>query len=445
MSDKKIIFIIRFVISAIIVSVFIFYSISLINRDKGKTLVVGWFDFPVADIMPEITKDFTERTGINVVFKKLPTDKWEQEFFNNVCSADPDYDLFVGDSQWIGHGAENNCYEELTDFVKKNKVVGRFVDFSVKSYGEFPANSERYYAIPFSGNAFIYAYRKDWLENEKEKKNFYERYGYELSYPRTTHELRDVAEFFTRPEENKYGIIFMTSPTYDSITMEYGTFLFGAGGSWGDYGSCQTDGYINSETSIKTLELFKELVKYMPKQEAVNYGDVTNGFMEGNVAVMGSVAARGLDVTNHPKYKSSDIGWFGTLFGIEGGYSQLAGQGISISKESSHKSAAYKFIDWWVTEETQKAFAKGGGFTLEKKAVFSYEFDEISPFNSSYSDVVEHMKDFWNIPSYNKMLAVSQKYLYEYVYDKNALSAKESLDKINEEWEGILDEDPCCQ
>lgn len=446
MKNKKInkTIIIRILLPVFIVGVFSFVLISAFNNYRQKTLTIGWFDFPVVDIMPKVTKDFTDKTGIKVVFKKLSTEKYEKEFYNNVCSAHPDYDLFVGDSQWLGYGAENNCYEELTDFVEKNKIVGKFVNFAVDNYGEFPANSERYYAVPFSGNAFIYAYRKEWFENETEQKNFYAKYGYELSYPRTIEELRDVSEFFTRPEENKYGIIFMTSPKYDSITMEYGTFLFNAGGDWGDYQSCVSDGHINSETSVKTLELFKELRGYMPVKEPLDYGDVTKGFMKGNVAIISGVAAHSLDLTNDPNYKTMDIGWFGSLYGRGGRFSQLAGQGISISKNSTQKDLANKFLDWWITEDTQRSFAKEGGFTLEKRALFSNEFKNATPFNAAYSDAAEFMKDFWDIPSYGDLLAVSQKDLYEYLYDKNGLSAKETLDKINEDWKKILSKDQYC-
>ncbi len=446
MKNKKIdkTIIIRIALAVFVVFALTLALVSAVRNSGPKTLVIGWFDFPVVGVMPRVTKDFTDKTGIKVVFKNFPLEEWEREFYDNVCSPHPDYDLFVGDSQWLGYGAENNCYEDLTSVVNKNKLWGKFVNFAIDNYGEFPANSEKYYAVPFSGNSFIYAYRKDWFENETEKKNFYNRYGYELSYPRTVVELRDIAEFFTRPEEGKYGIVFPTSSEYDCITMQYGTFLFGAGGDWGDYASCDSDGHINSDRAIRTLKLFKELKGYMPPKEAINYADVGRLFMKGDVAVMSGIAAHGFDLTDNPDYKKMNIGWFGSLYGEGGGFSQLAGQGISISKNSSQKELARKFIDWWITEDTQRLFAREGGLTLEKKAISSNEFKDVQPFNVAYSDSAEFMKDFWNVPSYDKLLIVSQKNLYDYFYDKSGLSAKETLDKINEEWKTILNNDQYC-
>ena len=54
------------------------------------------------------------------------------------------------------------------------------------------------------------AYRKDWFEDAAEKTAFKVRYGYELAVPDTWDQFRDVAEFFTRPGENKYGCVLPT-------------------------------------------------------------------------------------------------------------------------------------------------------------------------------------------------------------------------------------------
>ena len=39
---------------------------------------------------------------------------------------------------------------------------------------------------------------------------FKAKYGYDLGVPKTYKQLRDIAEFFHRPDENRYGIAIYT-------------------------------------------------------------------------------------------------------------------------------------------------------------------------------------------------------------------------------------------
>ncbi len=50
---------------------------------------------------------------------------------------------------------------------------------------------------------------------------FEAKYGYPLAVPETWVQLRDIAEFFTRPDENLYGVGVYTQIDYDGLTMGY--------------------------------------------------------------------------------------------------------------------------------------------------------------------------------------------------------------------------------
>ena len=65
---------------------------------------------------------------------------------------------------------------------------------------------QKYWAIPLEGDANGWAYRKDWFEDPKEKAAFKAKYGYDLGVPKDYKQLRDIAEFFHRPDEKRYGI-----------------------------------------------------------------------------------------------------------------------------------------------------------------------------------------------------------------------------------------------
>src|SRR5260370_24287751 len=143
--------------------------------------------------------------------------------------------MVVGDSQWLGAGSTGGHYVELTDFFKKNDVANKVGEATVVGYAEYPGKSGDDWAIPLEGDASGWAYRKDWFEDPKEKEAFKAKYGYELKVPETWAQLRDIAEFFYRPKEKRYGLTIYTDNSYDALVMGVMNTVFGYGGEMGGY------------------------------------------------------------------------------------------------------------------------------------------------------------------------------------------------------------------
>ncbi len=61
------------------------------------------------------------------------------------------------------------------------------------------------YATQYDGDVKLLHYRYDLMNDPEEQKAFEEKYGYELHCPRTWQEYYDIAEFFTRPDDDFYG------------------------------------------------------------------------------------------------------------------------------------------------------------------------------------------------------------------------------------------------
>ncbi len=74
-------------------------------------------------------------------------------------------------------------------------------------------------------------YRRDLFEDREQRAAFREKYGYELAVPITYEQLRDMAEFFTRPEQNLYGLATYGSEDYDGCTSAFNNILWSFGGS----------------------------------------------------------------------------------------------------------------------------------------------------------------------------------------------------------------------
>ena len=135
--------------------------------------------------------------------------------------------MVVGDSQWLGAGSTGGHYVDLTDFFDEHNVAELMAPATVKSYAEYDG---KYWAIPAEGDANGWAYRKDWFEDPEEMAAFKAKYGYDLARAEDLKELRDIAEFFHRPDENRYGIAIYTDNSYDALVMGVENALFSYGG-----------------------------------------------------------------------------------------------------------------------------------------------------------------------------------------------------------------------
>ncbi len=121
---------------------------------------------------------------------------------------------------------------------------------TIKYYAEYPSGSHKYWAIPLEGDAIGWAYRKDWFEDPKEKEAFKAKYGYDLAVPTTYAQLRDIAEFFYRPDQKRYGIAIYTDNSYDAMAMGVESAIFSYGAELGDYATYKVDGIINSKQAV---------------------------------------------------------------------------------------------------------------------------------------------------------------------------------------------------
>ena len=119
----------------------------------------------------------------------------------------------------------------------------------------------------------------------------------------------------------------------------------------------------------------------------------------------------------------------------------LGGQGLSISSRIApeRKELAKKFIAWFLQRKVQeKWITKPAGFTANTEILKSPAFRAQTPYNAPFADSIDTMRDFWNVPVYNELLNVTQKYIGQAI--DGELPTKEALDKLAAEKERILKE-----
>jgi multiple sugar transport system substrate-binding protein len=408
---------------------------------SGGTLRIIWAKWDPASYLQILSEGFQKETGIEVVVDQQPWSSFQDKVFTAFAGKDATYDIIIGDSQWLGKGATEGHYVELTDWMKQNLDTSSLSPGGLKYYGEYPKDSGKFYALPAEADAVVFAYRKDLFEDPKEKSAFKSRFGRELAVPKTWAELRDVAEFFTRPNNKPtplYGLTPFYSREYDAVTMGYQQILWCWGGSWGDEKSYKVEGVLNTQAAYDALQFYVDLKAFTPPGSEKNYFVENNTlFQQGNVAMAENWFAF-MPALTDPKLNphAAHTGYFMSPRGPKGHYISLGGQGMSVSSYSKQQEKALQFLQWFAKEETQREWAKLGGLTNHVALLKSEEFLNAQPYNPAFAETFDHVRDFWAVPEYAKLMDSTQRNLNAAVVKQ--LTPKQAIDNIAKETQAVF-------
>jgi multiple sugar transport system substrate-binding protein len=409
---------------------------------SDQSINILWAQWTPADALQKLANEYTQETGVKVNIVQESWNTFQTRFFDEMTKKGQAYDMVVGDSQWLGQGATQGIYVELSDWIKEKNLAQSYTPAALSGYAEYPKGSQHYWAIPLEGDALGFAYRKDLFENPTEMANFKKRYGYSLDIPKTWKQFRDIAEFFYRPTQDMYGALLLKESKYDGVTMGVQSMIWSWGGDLGDPSTYRVKGIINSPASIEALKFYKEVNKFNNiawKELYVSAVDSNQPLMDGKVAMgMGyfAIAPELLDPQKNPHAK--DMGFFASPWGPQSQAASLGGQGLSIISYSKKKDLSLAFMEWISRDEIQRKWAVLGGLTTNKKVLASPEFLNLSPMNKAYVESTSIMKDFWSVPEYPQLLTISQKYFDKYL-SSNDITAEQAMNSIANEWEQVFE------
>jgi multiple sugar transport system substrate-binding protein len=404
---------------------------------QQQSITIWWAQWDPAAALQELGKEFEQETGIAVRVHQIPWPSYQDQVFLNFGNKQTDFDMVVGDSQWIGRGATKGLYLELTDWLPTAVDLSTIHPRAARYLCEYPPGSGKFFAAPCETDAIGFAYRKDWFEDEAEQAAFKKKYGRELRVPDTWEEFGQVAAFFHRPEQKRYGCSLLTGREYDSIVMGFQPFLWAWGGSWGDAQTFKVQGHLNAPGSVQGLKFWKKLLQYTPEGGInADYFFNLEAFSNGSTAMVldyfpfypGMVAQMG-----------EKVGFFMVPRHGEKRFVSLGGQGFSISTKTSRaqQEMAKQFIAWFQQTEVQKKWiAYPGCFTADVGLLRSEEFAKASPYNRVFAQSLDYLQDFWNVPVYNELLASAVRHLGEAL--DGVASPEAALNSLAEEHEMIL-------
>jgi len=407
-------------------------------------LNIIWAQWDPADYLQQVGNLYEKETGIKVTVVQEPWGSFGDRFFTEMAAKGTSWDMVVGDSQWLGQASTQGHYVEMTDFLNSEGIADTVTEATLTYYGEYPTGSGKYWAFPTEGDADGWAYRKDLFEDPAEQAAFKEEYGYDLAVPTDYNQLKDIATFFTRPDEDLYGLGIYTQKDYDAMTMGVENTMFAWGATWQDANN-NVLGVVNSPEAVEAVQFYRDLYEccQAPGLSNAFFTEVNDAFIGGRaVMIMNYFAFFPALVNASTNPHAANTGFFANPAGPTGKRgAALGGQGMSIISYASpeRQQAARDFIKWFAQEEIQAEWAKLGGYTCNKNVLQSEAFLNAAPFNPAFAETMTFVKDFWNIPIFGQLLEVTQREFGTFIVEGQG-TAQETMDNIAAEHDKILRE-----
>ncbi|MGJ8586296.1 MAG: ABC transporter substrate-binding protein [Marinosulfonomonas sp.] len=419
----------------------------LSNAASAEDLTLCWAAWDPANALIELSKDFEAESGHNMSFEFVPWTSFADRMLNELNSGGQLCDLMIGDSQWIGGGAENGHYVKLNDFFDANGIsMDDFIPATVTGYAEWPKNTPNYYALPAFGDVVGWTYRKDWFDRPELQTEFMDTYGRDLGVPASLEELRDIAEFFQGRDidgTTVYGAAIYTERGSEGITMGVTNALYNYGFQYENPDQpYDLEGFVNSDGAIAGLEFYKSLYDVGSPPGSSNWymGENIDAYRSGQVAMQMNFAFIWPGVEADENVGGGKSGYFPNPAGPAGQFAQLGGQGISVVAYSEKQDAALEYIQWFAQPEIQAQWWELGGYSALKAVVEDPGFATSQPYAQTFLDSMAIVKDFWAEPAYADLLIPMQERIHNYVIAGDG-TAKEALDGLVRDWTEVFEDE----
>lgn len=443
------------------------------SLSKDIVLKMAVPDWPPTRIMKDLAdKHYKAPSGNNVTLEPdfIPWPNYYERLAASLTSGEKKYQMAVSDSQWLGSFIEGGYYMKINKFIDADPELKAIFDDLhpnlVDAYSTYPHKTANYYGFPQMPDVLVVYYRKDLFCDAGEQAAFKSKYGYKL--PCTPDEMNEVdwsqvdnfGEFFRRAAGDKlageavsedfYGIAYQAGKGYDFSSMQINGFIWQHGGDIWDETKApngKAKGVVNSSASVKGLEHFLSMTKHMPpvvKTGSMDIFKVDELFREGKVAWIIQWIGFGESAISPSTSKVHDKVDFARMPGLkkEDGsisrWSNIGGQPFVLTTWNSDEVTreSLDFVKWWLSKETQIAFAKAGGQSGLRSVHNTPEYLTYRPWNHAFGPSLDWQKDVWHVPEFFELLVQQQEEFDKAITGQK--SAKEALDSIAEFQEELL-------
>jgi multiple sugar transport system substrate-binding protein len=336
---------------------------------EGVTIRTIGEALPPLEAMAELKGEFEERTGIELVIEMYEHSEAVNKVMLDLNSRRGRYDFILQPHRELGRFVENGHVVALDQFMDDPAL--RDPEFKPEEvlyerlWKEISWYDGKMYGYPFTALTMYMWYREDLAEDPAEREGFRAKFGYDLQPAQNWDQYRDLAEWFTRPEEGLYGTA-LQGKRHEALWYEWLNVLYSFGGDMMEVEAGSECGpiVVNSPQAVASLEYYKSLMQYSPP-------DTLNYFWDDVMALMQQARVFQLIMWNDATYAVSEDAeasrvagkmGFGMVPQGEGGkVGQVEGWTYLIPAYSQNQEAAFLFIQWMMELDQQLRQHLNGG------------------------------------------------------------------------------------
>jgi ABC-type glycerol-3-phosphate transport system substrate-binding protein len=376
-----------------------------------------------AEAARAMARDFEKETGIHVQVEAAPYLTLREKEVTDLINGTAHFDVVQVAQQWDGEILRWLLPLEPLKVTDRVGLDG-FIPSIRRNVGQWNGQTM---AIPISADVITLLYRKDIFEARA--REFEEQNGRPLAIPRTWPEYLELARFFHSDTLNGNIIMGLKEQNFGV----WSGIFFGMGGKlltpdW--------QPAFNTDTGVKSLEIFLEMFKYAPRESARLGIDEANAlFLQGKGALYltrPTLLWAQLQDTNLCKIS----GKIGAAL-IPGNRPQMSSWSLGINKNSREQDAAARWILFFSNAMNTKRMLLTYGKGSPRAA--TYEDEECRKQVFFVPQVYEGMKQGIvrpNLPESQELCDYLELQIAEAVSGR--ISARDALDQAASRWKSIL-------
>ncbi|WP_049904082.1 ABC transporter substrate-binding protein [Halococcus agarilyticus] len=337
-------------------------------------------------------QSFKATSGADIEIERdhRPLPEIHGTYVENERLAEGEYDLFLCLSDWLPSAVERGLVDSLDDRLEADPPI----DWSegwAESMVDLVTYERTTYGVPYHDGPEVFFYRNDLFESAAEQRAFRAEYGRSLTVPRTWNQFLEVADFFTRPEDDLWGTVVAALPDGHNNVYDFLIQLWSRGGQVFDEDRSVA---FDSETGVEALQFYHDLVHEheVAPPESLDMESVESGrfFADGNAAMMWNWSGFGAmaEDSDSDVFGRVNYGLIPRLGAPEGRHASLTAlYGLTIPSAARRPDLAYDFIRHTASPEMDLVTTEEGGSGTRLSTWRDPKIQKQEPFYSVIEEV----------------------------------------------------------
>jgi len=201
-----------------------FLAGAMASSAAAETVNILMEGVPDTEYVKTLLPEFKAKTGIDVNVEVVNYAEMHTKLVPQLVAPKGSYSAIVVDFYWVGEFTKAGWLSPLDERITADKIdtsvyVPKLMDLVGKVDGVT-------YMLPFYNYAMGLLYRKDLLDDAKNKADFKAANGFDLAPPKTWDEYLKQVAFFTK--DGMHGVVNQGLRP-DPIAMEWSNYLFANG------------------------------------------------------------------------------------------------------------------------------------------------------------------------------------------------------------------------